>query len=116
MRSVVAILGDMRIVEEDRDDRGMRIADQHQQLLALVGASQRLALAERQGATGGLERSLGCELTRELVLGHHDRRRRQEQPRDRRMPAQRGGLIQRLPRRVRERRIGSGLTHGLERG
>ena len=47
-------LGDMRIVEKDRDDRRVWIADQQQQLLAAMRAGQRLALAQGQRPAPGL--------------------------------------------------------------
>ena len=51
-------LGDVRIVEQDRDHRRVGIAQQEQDLLAVVGPGQGLALPEGQRPAGGTERPL----------------------------------------------------------
>ncbi len=72
----------MRVVEQDRDDVGVRVAQQQQQLVAAVGAGERLALAQRQRPVGRAQRSLRAELAAQL-RGDVDRRRGgEEQPRD----------------------------------
>jgi len=60
-------LGEMRVVEQDRHHGGVRIAQEQEDLLAIMGAGEGLALAERQRPAGGSERPLGRQRLRELV-------------------------------------------------